>query len=208
MLDNNNMSKESPATRRRALSEQTRREILAAARDAFGRLGYETASVGLIAKGAQVTTGALYHHFADKTALFAAVAEEIEAELVLAMMKAGEATTDPWAQLEAAATYTLEHLLDAQIRRIVLVDAPKVLGAVAWRAVQMRYGLGLATQALQGLSEAGLARMADPALAAQMLLAALLQGAEAAARADDPRAALDLVQHDLLILLRAYRVEG
>ena len=199
------MSTDSPVTRRRALSEQTRREILAAARSAFGRLGYEAASVGLIAAAAQATTGALYHHFTDKPALFAAVAEEIEAELALAVVKAGEATADPWLQLEVGGAYTLEHLLDAQIRRIVLVDAPMVLGAVAWRAVQMRYGLGILTQALQGLSDAGLARMADPALAAQMLLAALLQGAEAAARADDPRAALDLVQRDFLILLRAYR---
>jgi AcrR family transcriptional regulator len=205
MLDNDDMSTESAVTRRQALSEQTRREILAAARDAFGRLGYEAASVGLIAKAAQVTTGALYHHFTDKPALFAAVAEEIEAELALALVKAGEASADPWAKLEAAALYTLKHLMDAKVRRIVLVDAPTVLGAVAWRVVQMRYGLGIATRALQGLSEAGLARMADPALAAQMLLAALLQGAEAAARADDPHAALELVQHDLLRLLRAYK---
>jgi AcrR family transcriptional regulator len=199
------MSTGSAVTRRQALSEQTRREILAAAREAFGRLGYEAASVGLIAKAAKVTTGALYHHFADKPALFASVAEEIEAELALALVKA-EAAADPWAKLEAAALYTLNHLLDAKVRRIVLVDAPMVLGAAAWRAVQMRYGLGIATQALRALSEAGLARMADPALAAQMLLAALLQGAEAAARADDPRAALELVQRDLLRLMRAYKI--
>jgi AcrR family transcriptional regulator len=200
------MSNESPATRRRALSEQTRREILAAARDAFGRLGYDAASVGLIAEAARVTTGALYHHFADKPALFAAVAEEIEAELAAELMRAGGADADPWARLEAAALYTLDHLMDAKVRRIVLVDAPKVLGADAWRTIQMHYGLGIATGALQGLAEAGLARMADPTLTAQMLLAALLQGAEAAARADDPRAALGLVRRDLLTLMRAFRV--
>jgi hypothetical protein len=70
----------------------------------------------------------------------------------------------------------------------------------------MRYGLGLATKAFQGLAEGGLARMADPSLAAQMLLAALLQGAEAAARADDPRATLGFVQRDLVTLLHAYEV--
>jgi AcrR family transcriptional regulator len=200
------MSTLAPASRRKALSEQTRREILAAARNAFGRLGYEAASVSAIAKAAQVTTGALYHHFTDKPALFAAVAEEIEAEVAVALVKAGEAATDPWARLEAGIAQTLEHLLDAEIRRIVLVDAPKVLGPAAWRAVQMRYGLGLATTALRGLAEAGLARMADPSLAAQMLLAALLQGAEAAARADDPRATLAVVQRDLVTLLHAYEV--
>jgi AcrR family transcriptional regulator len=199
------MSNGSPATRRQALSEQTRREILAAARETFGRLGYEAASVALIAEAARATTGALYHHFADKPALFAVVAEEIEAEIAVALAKAGEAEPDPWARLELGVGQVLEHLLDPQVRRIVLIDAPKVLGPTAWRAIQMRYGLGMATLALQGLAEAGLARMADPALAAQMLLAALLQGAEAVADADDPEAALERVQRDFLILLRAFR---
>ncbi|MDB5429382.1 MAG: tetC [Caulobacter sp.] len=199
------MSNVSAVTRRRALSEQTRREVLDAAREAFGRLGYEAASIGVIAKAARVTSGALYHHFADKPALFAAVAEQIEADLMVELAKAGEGATGPWEQLEAAALFTLEHLLDAQIRQIVLVDAPKVLGAAAWRAVQMRYGLGMATAALQGLADAGLARTADPAVAAQMLLAALFQGAEAAARAPDPQAALEPVQRDLLTLMRAFR---
>lgn len=200
------MSNASAVTRRRALSEQTRREILDAARESFGRLGYEAASIGVIAKAARVTSGALYHHFADKPALFSAVAEGIEADLMLELAKAGEGAAGPWEQLEAAALFTLQHLLDAQIRQIVLVDAPKVLGAAAWRAVQMRYGLGMATAALQGLTDAGLARMADPAVAAQMLLAALFQGAEAAATAEDPKAALEPVQRDLLTLMRAYRV--
>jgi AcrR family transcriptional regulator len=200
------MSNRRAASRRQALSEQTRLEILIAARDFFGRLGYDAASVALIAEAAQVTTGALYHHFSDKPALFGAVAEQIESEIALEIMKAGATSTDPWAALEAGAAFTLEHLIDARTRRIVLIDAPVVLGAVAWREIQMRYGLGLATQALQGLADAGLARMADPALAAQMLLAALLQGAEAAARADDPGAALERVQRDLLTLMRAYKV--
>ena len=205
MLDNDNMSNPSAVTRRKAASEQTRGEILAAGRRAFGQLGYEAASIGVIAKAAGVTSGALYHHFADKPALFAAVAERIEADLMGELARVGEGLSDPWAQLEMAALFTLHHLLDAEIRRIVLIDAPKVLGAATWRAVQMRYGLGMATAALTALKAAGLARMADPDTAAQMLLAALFQGAEAAARADDPKAALEPIQRDLLTLMRAFR---
>jgi AcrR family transcriptional regulator len=193
------------ATRRKALSEQTRGEILVAARESFGALGYEAASIGVIAKAAGVTSGALYHHFADKQALFAAVAEKIEAYLMEELVKAGEGAPDPWAQLEAAALYALDHLMDDRLRQIVLVDAPKVLGAAAWRAIQMRYGLGMATAAMAAMADAGMARTADPALAAQMLLAALFQGAEAAAASDDPKAALGRVRQDLLILMRAYR---
>src|SRR5689334_9498077 len=143
------MSNDPSITRRQVLSEQTRREILAAARGIFGRSGYEATSVGAIAKAAGVTTGALYHHFADKPALFAAVAEEVEAELVLAVVKANGPAIDSWAQLESGLVSTLEHLLDTRIRRIVLVDAPTVLGTAAWRTVQMRHGLGLLIQTLR-----------------------------------------------------------
>jgi len=57
-----------------------RRQILDGARLVFGELGYERASVDLIAARAGVSKATVYNHFADKQALFvAAVVEECEA---------------------------------------------------------------------------------------------------------------------------------
>ena len=56
-------------------SAQTRQEILASARAEFLAHGFANASLRTIAAGAGVTTGALYRHFADKDALFAALVE-------------------------------------------------------------------------------------------------------------------------------------
>jgi AcrR family transcriptional regulator len=57
-----------------------RRQILDGARQVFGELGYERASVDLIAARAGVSKATVYNHFQDKQALFvAAVVEECEA---------------------------------------------------------------------------------------------------------------------------------
>jgi AcrR family transcriptional regulator len=91
--------------RRTELSPVKRRQILEGARLAFGELGYERASVDLVAARAGVGKATVYNHFGDKKALFAACysedADEIRAELrrslrqvggdpVLAMRRVGE----------------------------------------------------------------------------------------------------------------------
>jgi TetR/AcrR family transcriptional repressor of mexJK operon len=57
-----------------------RLQILAAARQVFGELGFERASVDLIAARAGASKATVYNHFHDKRALFvASVVEECEA---------------------------------------------------------------------------------------------------------------------------------
>lgn len=54
-----------------------RRQILDGARRMFMTMGFDAASMGEIAKTAGVSKGTLYVYFADKTALFEAIVEEI-----------------------------------------------------------------------------------------------------------------------------------
>ncbi|WP_028138091.1 TetR/AcrR family transcriptional regulator [Bradyrhizobium japonicum] len=53
-----------------------RRQILDGARKVFMDLGFDGASMGEIARAAQVSKGTLYVYFADKSALFEAIIEE------------------------------------------------------------------------------------------------------------------------------------
>ncbi|MBR0740436.1 TetR/AcrR family transcriptional regulator [Bradyrhizobium liaoningense] len=53
-----------------------RRQILDGARKVFMALGFDGASMGEIARAAQVSKGTLYVYFADKCALFEAILEE------------------------------------------------------------------------------------------------------------------------------------
>src|SRR5258707_1235179 len=62
-------------------SEATRQALVRAARSLFGARGYADVGTEEIVRAAGVTRGALYHQFRDKAALFAAVAEEVEAEI-------------------------------------------------------------------------------------------------------------------------------
>ncbi|MDK7271935.1 MULTISPECIES: TetR/AcrR family transcriptional regulator [Actinotignum] len=62
-------------------NSSTQERILAAALRNFSEHGYEAASLRVIAKEANVTTGALYTHFDNKQALFAALVEPYCQEL-------------------------------------------------------------------------------------------------------------------------------
>jgi TetR/AcrR family acrAB operon transcriptional repressor len=62
--------------RTKAEAEQTRQEIIAAARRVFHERGVRCCSLEQIALAAGVTRGAVYWHFKDKSALFFAVRNE------------------------------------------------------------------------------------------------------------------------------------
>jgi TetR/AcrR family transcriptional regulator, cholesterol catabolism regulator len=57
-------------------SERSRRVLLDAALRLFSRRGYRATTVRDIAEGAGVSTGNLYHHFADKEAIFQTLLNE------------------------------------------------------------------------------------------------------------------------------------
>lgn len=60
-------------------AEVTKRNLLAAALEVFSRKGYAATRVEDIAKQANVTTGAIYHHFAGKSDLYIALIEDSSA---------------------------------------------------------------------------------------------------------------------------------
>ena len=81
--------------------EATRRAVLAAARSLFGSQGYSQTSVDQIAAGARVTKGAVYHHFANKEALFRAVHAEVESEAQARAIAARDPEQSPVDQIVA-----------------------------------------------------------------------------------------------------------
>ncbi len=63
-------------------AEQTRKEIIIAARNVFHECGVGRSSLDKIAKTAGVTRGAVYWHFADKAELFFAMREDVFAPML------------------------------------------------------------------------------------------------------------------------------
>ena len=52
----------------------------------------------------------------------------------------------------------LDACTDPRLARIVLLEAPSVLGWAEWREIDERYGLGLVMAGLQGAMDAGTLR--------------------------------------------------
>ena len=141
-------------------SAATRDALVAAARRLFAAQGFAEVPTDAIVAEAGVTRGALYHQFADKTALFEATLEAVEADIArrLADDVAGAGITDPVEALRRAVRTWLEICVEPDIHRIALIDGPSVLGWAHWREVCHPHVLGLVQALLASAIEAGLIR--------------------------------------------------
>jgi AcrR family transcriptional regulator len=90
--------------RRQAAKVRTRQKVLDAARTLFAERGYEPATIRDIAKGAGMSTGAVFANFQDKAELFEAVLSEDLAKLAGTLKAAAAAETSLRARLLAALT--------------------------------------------------------------------------------------------------------
>lgn len=170
-------------------SQETRRLLVTAARALFGTHGYAGVGTEEIVRAAGVTRGALYHQFRDKAGLFAAVAEEVEAEIAERIAAGAAEVADPVAALRVGAQLFLQACAEPEVERIILLDAPAVLGWEAWRDLAGRYGLGLVQFALQSAMDVG-AIVPQPVVPlSHALIGALDECALYVARSEDPRAA-------------------
>lgn len=111
-------------------SETMRSALLAAARRLFVEKGYADTATPDIVAAAGVTRGALYHHFADKQALFRAVVERESALVADAIERASPAGLPLMQALAAGGRAFLDAMEEPGRTRLLLLDGPAVLGRV------------------------------------------------------------------------------
>jgi AcrR family transcriptional regulator len=171
----------------------TRARLLEAGRALFATDGYAAVSTQAIVDAAGVTRGALYHQFGDKAGLFDAVYEEVERDVVAAIMTriAAAAPATQLAAMRIGARLFLEECSSPKVQRIVLIDAPAVLGWDRWREVGMRYGLGIVEAMLTQAIADGAIPDQPTRPAAHVLLGALDEAALYVSRAADAAEALE-----------------
>jgi AcrR family transcriptional regulator len=160
---------------------ETRAAVLESACRLFGSKGYADTSLEEIAAACGVTIRPIYHYFGGKQQLFEAVNEVME-ERILASLEsdAESATRDP---VVSAWRAFLELCRDPEFRRIVLVDAPSVLGRARWETSAVTHS------ALGMFRDVGGADRVRGPLVARMLVGALAEAGVAIAESDDPEGA-------------------
>lgn len=172
---------------------QTRAALVAAGRGLFGRVGFAATSVDDLAREARVTTGALYHHFPNKTALFETVFEDLHAELPAASGRAAVGTADELESLSLGFGAFLDAVLDPEVRQILITDAPAVPGLARFTELDERYAFAAIVTALRAATAAGQLAVGDPETMARLLLGAAVRGGMLIAGSAEPRRTRDAV---------------
>ncbi len=191
---------------RSEMIEETRGKLVTAARDAFGRLGYADTSMDDLTAAADLTRGALYHHFGDKKGLLRAVVTAMDAEMD-ERLNVVSATPDLWAGFVGRCRLYLETALEPDIQRIVLKDAPTFLGPDYLQASRRACHTSL-TERLSTMMATGVIRGGDAETLAHMINGALVDAALWIAGAADPAPRLASAIANLDLLLSGLKAPG
>jgi len=176
--------------KRAAQGRATRGQLIKVATGLFAEHGYEGTSIEAVLTAAGVSRGALYHHFTGKEALFTAVLEAVSERITVQLTEVISGCTNPVDAVRTGALGWIDLAGDPVIQRIMLVDAPSVLGWEQWRAMDEGRTVGAMRDMLQAVSDTGRlpGELVDPF--AHMILAALDEAAMVVAHSSDPRVAV------------------
>ena len=186
---------------------QTRAALVAAGRRLFGQQGFAATSVDDLAREARVTTGALYHHFPTKTKLFEAVFEQAHTELMSASAQAAMGAPDEVELLARGFGAFLDGVLEPEIRQIVIVDAPAVLGLARFTELDEQFAFAEIMYALDSAISAGRLEVEDPETLTRLLLGALTRGAMLVGSSPDPAPTREAVARTMRKLISSFAPE-
>ncbi len=136
-------------------SSKTVSALLAVARKHFTEYGYFDVSLGKIAEDGNVTRGAIYHHFKNKQGLFTAVLECVQKDISLQIENEAMKSDDPWEQLILGCVGFVKGANAKENKRILLVDAPAVLGWITWRSADQKNSMNVLLEQINTLNAAG-----------------------------------------------------
>lgn len=141
-------------SRREQYTEATRLALVEEATRLFAEHGFVETALSDVAAAAAVTRGAVYHHFANKQALFETVLDRLEQQAA-ADAAAAASTNSPWEAGFAALDNFLQRCCDPVYAQVVWQQGPIALGWQAWEHCEERYAFGLIQQLLRRLIDAG-----------------------------------------------------
>lgn len=173
-------------SRRLDYSESTRSALVDSAVELFTEKGYASTSLDEIARRARVTKGALYHHFGGKQAIFEAAFDKVDSRVIGRLEEITRGPEPPWERALRALREFIISCLDPAYQRLVIHEAPAVMGWERWREAEEHASFGLVRANLRNLIEAGELDEVPLEVASRLLFGALSAAATEIATAPDP----------------------
>jgi AcrR family transcriptional regulator len=168
----------------------TREQFLVVATRLFAEHGYDDTSIEAVLQESGASRGSLYHHFKGKDSLFEAVLEAVETDVGQRTTAEAAGAADAYQVLRAGCLAWIRLAGDPVVQRILLIDAPSVLGWQRWREMEERHALGMIKAVVGEIARTGRLTPDLVDMFAHMLLASINEIALFIARADDPAAAM------------------
>ncbi|MBA2956197.1 TetR family transcriptional regulator [Nocardioides sp. MAH-18] len=194
-------------SRRQQYSAATKRTLVDVAEDLFTENGYAATSLDTIVAGADVTKGALYHHFSGKQALFEAVFERVEDDAARAIHQALKGHRDPWEKATAGLRAFLTVVQEPRYRRIVIQEGPAVLGYERYREQEERSTFANVLEIVRSVLSAGEWELEEDLQQtfARIFFGAMSSAGESVSDAPDPVAAAANVETAIGFILSGFR---
>lgn len=186
---------------RSQMIEETRNKLLEAARKAFGSVGYAQTSMDELTASAGLTRGALYHHFGDKKGLLQAVVQQVDAELDVQLAQVSEQAANAWEGFKGRCRVFLEMATHIEVQRIMLRDAPSVLGSEYLQSSQSACSASLAAM-LRDLMDTHVIQHTDPEALARLIQGGLMDASFWIAADQQPPQRLTSALDSLDLMLR------
>ncbi|WP_028642967.1 TetR/AcrR family transcriptional regulator [Nocardioides sp. URHA0020] len=195
------------SSRRQQYSASTKRALVDVAEGLFTENGYAATSLDSIVAGADVTKGALYHHFSGKQALFESVFERVEDDAARAIQKALKGHRDPWEKATAGLRAFLSVVQEPRYRRIVIQEGPAVLGYERYREQEERSTFANVVEIVRAVLNAGQWELDEDLLQtfARIFFGAMSSAGESVSSAPDPIVAATNVETAISFILSGFR---
>ena len=136
-------------------TNKTTSSLIEIARKYFAQYGYFDVPLEKIAEEANVTRGAIYHHFKNKQGLFIAVLDSVQKDIAAQIEKEALKSDDPWQQLILGCIGFVNGANAKENRRILLVDAPSALGWDTWRKIDQENSMRALQEHINDLKARG-----------------------------------------------------
>ena len=166
-----------PKGANRTLYAATHAHILDAATVLFAARGFAAVTTPEVAAAAGVAQGSVFHHFPTKRDLFVAVHNRFQLRLIEGIDAAAASARDPWSRFDAIWRAYLDATEDPAMRRILLLDGPRVIGLDELRRQDRGTAFAFLMREVAALQEARLIRPDSVRALTVLLFGALDQAA-------------------------------